>query len=57
MQIEDSVIAHFLAGCQVGNLASVKRNVDPAELVTTRDGRGNTGLMLAAGKDYIQIVK
>ena len=57
MQIEDSVIAHFLFGCQVGNLASVKRNLDPAELSNTKDESGNTGLVLAAGAGHTETVK
>eukprot|EP00092_Neocalanus_flemingeri_P071945 GFUD01088455.1.p1 GENE.GFUD01088455.1~~GFUD01088455.1.p1 ORF type:complete len:562 (-),score=184.24 GFUD01088455.1:68-1753(-) len=57
MQIEDSVIAHFLFGCHVGNFASVKRNLDPAELSNTKDDDGNTGLVLAAEIGHVEIVK
>ena len=57
MQIEDSVIAHFLFGCQVGNLASVMRNLDPAELSNTKDEAGNTGLLLAAAKGHLEVVQ
>ena len=57
MQIEDSVIAHFLFGCHVGNLASVRRNLDPAELSNTKDESGNTGLVLAAEVGHLEIVK
>ena len=57
MQIEDSVIAHFLFGCHVGNLASVRRNLDPAELSNTKDESGNTGLVLAAEGGHLEIVK
>eukprot|EP00092_Neocalanus_flemingeri_P071949 GFUD01088459.1.p1 GENE.GFUD01088459.1~~GFUD01088459.1.p1 ORF type:complete len:564 (-),score=177.63 GFUD01088459.1:118-1809(-) len=57
MQIEDSVIAHFLFGCHVGNFASVKRNLDPAELSNTKDDEGNTGLVLAAEIGHVEIVK
>ena len=57
MQIEDSVIAHFLFGCHVGNLASVKRNLDPAELSNTKEELENTGLALAAAAGHTEIVK
>ena len=57
MQIEDSVIAHFLVGCQVGSLASVRRNLDPAELSNTKDRGGNTGLVLTAGAGHTEIVR
>ena len=57
MQIEDSVIAHFLAGCQVGSLASVRRNLDPAELSNTKDEAGNTGLVLAARAGHLEVVR
>lgn len=57
MQIEDSVIAHFLVGCQLGSLASVRRNLDPAELSNTKDEDGNTGLVLAAGAGHLEVVR
>ena len=57
MQIEDSVIAHFLFGCNVGNLASVRRNLDPAELSNTKDESGNTGLVMAAQGGHLEIIQ
>merc|ERR1719397_2065014 len=55
--IEDSVIEHFLYGCKAGNISSVRRNLDPAELTSTRDNCGNTGLCLAAAAGHKEIVR
>merc|ERR1719430_1816375 len=56
MQVQDSVADSFLRACKSGNLASVQRNSDQAELSNTRDRHGNTGLILAAEYGQANVV-
>lgn len=56
MQVQDSVANSFLRACKSGNLASVQRNSDQAELSNTRDRHGNTGLILAAEYGQANVV-
>jgi len=56
MQVQDSVADSFLRACKSGDLASVQRNSDQAELTATTDRHGNTGLILAAEYGQANIV-
>jgi hypothetical protein len=48
---------HFFQSCRTGDQATVKQYLDSGVSVHSRDGKGNTAIIIASGRGQTEIIK